>query len=115
MCISLAETKIIDSSSQGNGVAGRAAATTYEKYITGTLFGSGYNTLVSHGISLNKMLTFSVSVNAGNGYYPPGYSYSTGYGFQTYIDSNYVRINPTIGNANYIYGKPFLIYIVYTS
>ncbi|CAF1673486.1 unnamed protein product [Rotaria magnacalcarata] len=111
----LTKLKSWDSSGNGNSITGKGTVILYTRYITGSLFGSGYNTLVPHGIPISKLLTFSVSVNTTTGFYPPNYTYSTGYGFQTFIDSTYVRINPIINNAQNVYLKPFLIYIVYTS
>ena len=98
-----------------SGLSEKITVTLNTKYITGNLFGYGYNTLVTHGVPLSKLLTFSVFVNGGNGLYPQGYSYSGGYGFQTFIDASYVHINPVINSAQYVYGQSFLIYIVYTS
>ncbi|CAF3161486.1 unnamed protein product [Rotaria socialis] len=111
----LAKPNSWDSSGNGNPVKSKISVTLYTRYLTGKLFGSGYNTLVPHGIPINKLLTFSVTVNTTTGFYPPNYTYSTGYGFQTFIDSTYVHINPITTSAQNVYLKPFLIYIVYTS
>ncbi len=103
-------SKTSNSDSQGKA---DAVYTVYGKYLTGTLYGSGYNTQVAHEIDINKVVSYSVLVRSNNVFYPPNYTYTTGYNFQSLLNSIYVQINPTPNYAQYIYGQTFLIYIQY--